>query len=760
MSPPVASLRPGYMIGSAPSGWLPFGGSMHCPACGTQGPTNARFCYSCGQSRPEGPTPAHLPDQDMLVVATVVTVMVSGTHVADGVPALLAALVATATEAEGLIVQQDLDRLVIAFGALDPRDDHAVLAVTTTLALQAIIESWQPESAGGDGLVRLGIHSGPVWAERRHGALAVAGTTLHHAWQLALQAKNRQILISEPTCRLVREQVHTAPVPQVLDRSIEAPIAVYELGARRLPSPPAWQTHSPLIGRQRECEQVRTMAAQLRGGHGGVIAITGEAGLGKSRLIAEAKHDLGDDAPSAWLEARAQAWATLRPNGLFADALAALFDVTGEPPLVIQARLAQHMHDRDHQVPCESELPYARRVALLAHLFGVPLSEPSDVGAVGDETALALAMFLRQEALHRNGLVLVFDDVQWADEVSLATLLSLMMMTSDIPLLIVLAYRTDVGLSKRLNTAANWFQEIVLSPLNSEEIRALITARLPAVHLSSGVTEELLVHTAGNPYYIEEVLKALVESGGLPSDGDMWMTTGRFSLPKTVREAAMGRLGNLTPPQRRSLQVASVIGRTFTAAMLRDLLVDAWQDLALAELTRSDLLVSIGDGRYVFRHNLTQEVAYATLTETERAHWHGAVAGWLERQHGHHLSEIVELLAWHYVRAGDGGRPQALGYLMKAAERAMQQGAPQTALHHWQDVLALGKDHFLPDAARARVLSQIGEAFLLTGQTDQAVGAYQAALVLLGSAEQAVVQRKPGADLATLEGAPNNVKNM
>jgi tetratricopeptide (TPR) repeat protein len=677
-----------------------------------------------------------------LAVGTALAVAASGFADANQAAEGLASLLNVASAAGGRLVQQEADRLLLVWGGPDPLEDHAAIATATALEMQTVIQRWLPETAAGTGQMRFGVHSGPLWVERRHGAVTLSGATLHHALQLAQLAKSGKVLISEPTCRLVREQVHTTPVPQVLDRTLEHQVAIYELGGRRLPKAPTWQSQASFVGRQPELEQLAALARQLQSGGGAVVGITGEAGLGKSRLVSELKRTLQDDGPTGWLEARAQAWSQQRPNGLFADAIATLFDVAGEAPLVVQARLAQHLHDRDHQVPEADGLSYARRVALLAHLFGVPLGEPTEVATVGEEMAAALVQFLRQEARQRHGLVLVLDDLQWADDVSLETLLVLLRGLDDVPLLVVLGYRTDVTLSKRLMSASPACQEIVLGQLSADETRALIAERLPQVHLSAGAMEQVLVHTSGNPYYIEEVLKALVETGGLAVESEVWVTTGRFSLPKTVREAALVRLEHLTAEQRLTLQVASVIGRSFTATMLRDLLREHWQDLALVELARADLVVPIGDGRYVFRHNLTQEMAYAMLPEPARALWHGGVARWLESHHGHQLSEIVELLSWHYVRAEPTDRPQALGYLLKAAERAMLQGAPLTALQHWDQVLRLGDDDLLPAAARARVLSQMGEVYLLTGETDAAVAAYQTALTLLGSTEPAIVQRK------------------
>jgi class 3 adenylate cyclase/tetratricopeptide (TPR) repeat protein len=728
---------------------------MSCHACGTQGPVNASFCFMCGAPLPDETPAVRLPDQDALAIGTALAVVTSGFPDPQDAPSGLAQLL-DATRSPGMrVVQQEADRMLLVWGGPEPCADHAALAVSAALEMQAIAQGWQPETAEGAGQMRFGVHSGPCWIERRHSSVTVSGATLHHAYQLAQLARPGKVLISEPTCRLVREQVHTTPLPQVLDRSLDAQVAIYELGGRRLPTPPAWQAQASYVGRGPERERLADLAGQLRDGCGAVAGITGEAGLGKTRLISELKRSLADT-PGGWLEARAQVWSQQRPNGLFADAIATLFDVNGEAPLVVQARLAQHLHDRDSQAPEPDGLPYARRVALLAHLFGVPLSEPDGVATVGSDTAAAIVQFLRQEARHRAGLVLVLDDLQWADDLSLDTLVTLLMSLDDVPLFVVLAYRTDVTLSQRLMNASPAYQEVVLAPLSADETRSLITARLPQVHLSPGAMAQVLVHTSGNPYYIEEVLKALVESGGLTVEDDVWVTTGRFSLPKTVRDAALGRLENLGPGQRAVLQVASVIGRSFTAQTLRDLMAVDWQDLALVELVRADLVVPIGDGRYIFRHNLTQEMAYATLDEADRQGWHAAVANWLEHHHGHQLHEIVELLAWHYVKAGTIGLPQALGYLLKAGERAMRQGAPATALQHWDHVLRLGDSALLPASARARVVSQMGELYLLTGQTDAAVAAYQEALALIGSAQQAVVHRKAA---GTAEGVLNNVNN-
>lgn len=719
---------------------------MHCPVCRITGPVNARFCFQCGQAL-DAPPPLPVAEPESLHVATVLAAQVIGLPADEAglVGACFRALAEAIGEHGGVVVDLAADRLVASFGLPLSAAAHAPQAALAALAMQARFEDDAGQFAdftGANLALRIALHSGAVWQDRRADGLVVSGETVAQTGALCQLARPSQILISETTHRLVREHVLCSPLAMALERHLDRPLSVYELGVPRQAGTVAEAHQQSLIGRQREMEQFLAFVQQSRDGRGMALGITGEAGLGKTRLIHELRTRLDGRAPH-WLDVRAQAWSQQRPNTIFIDVLSALLELApGEDPLVIQARLAQRLHDLDRQVPDDQALSYPRRVALLSHLFGVPLTDSAEATAVREETAVAVRQMLLQEARRVGHLVVAFDDMHWADPVSVKTLVGLLGVVAEAPLLLVIGYRSNVGVSERLRGATPHFHELLLEPLDRDETDALMIARLPHLHLSAGVRAQILDATQGNPYYIEEVLKALTENGGLSSDDEQWVTTARFSLPQTVRDLAATRLDGLGGHGKQVLQVASVLGRSFAAAALRDLLPAVAVDEVLTGLIHGDLIVSLGGGRHIFRHNLTQEVAYATLDEAEKAHWHGEAARWLERQRADRLADVLELLAWHYSRAGIGYRPQALGYLLRAAERAKQQGGVTAALDHWQQALALGTEALLPPEARARILSQMGEMYLLIGETDRALTAYQDALKLVGSARVPVVRRQ------------------
>lgn len=589
---------------------------------------------------------------------------------------LRATAVDVAREFGGLVNQAIGEEIVSLFGVPVAHDDDDLRAVRAAVELHARVAAWSGVSAPADaGLsIQSGLHIGPVVARRLHEGprrYDVAGAPATLAARLAAMAPRHGILVSPEAQRLVGPYMRTERcAPIVLDPHV-GPVAPWQvLGESGIATRLEASTRAgltPYVGRQSELSLLLSHATGTASGSGGVFAVVGEAGAGKSRLLYELHEQLRAAADVRVLRARCHAYGDSVPYGVFVQILGAMLDLRaplGNADAVI-ARIRALDASLEPFLPLLLHLLSVRseRHALPKHLHGEHL-----------QSALLDALATMIGTLARRGPVsILIEDWHWADTGSRAALLRIAELVGALPLVLILTSRMEPGnhewpaRTTRLHLARLAFGESV----------AIMQSVLGVRKVSEGLARHLDDRAGGNPFFIEQLCAALLERGALTisaEEAGADSTDETLSLPDTVQGVIRARLDNLEISALETLRVASVIGWDFDHALLAEA-VPAHIDLgpALAALEAAGLIRQIAVAptiAYRFTHALTQEVCYDTLVGHQRKNLHGAIGRALASAHARRVDDKAALLAYHFGRAEEW--PAAIRFGRRAAERAIE----------------------------------------------------------------------------------------
>jgi predicted ATPase/DNA-binding SARP family transcriptional activator len=584
--------------------------------------------------------------------------------------------------------------------AFDPGESAAELAI------RAALETREMANQAGFS-PRFGISTGEAILSRASAgggaAFDLVGSVVDQAVGLARQATAGQIVVDESTCRSADRVVSFSPHPASRDGETEhAPFYLVD-GLRREPQPVGrlGGLRAELIGRERERTQLQGALGQAVQGRGQMVSLIGEAGVGKSRLIAELREiALVPDATGVvplWLEGRCLELDTAPSYAPFLDILHTyLAWGARETEGRRRERIASVLQD----LAASGRLTAARAEemgALLARLFALRWSEAwtqrlerTEADQVQQDTFLAirdLILALTQQ----QPVVLVFEDLHWADDLSLDLISLLMEDLAHSPLLLVCAYRPErEHRCRHLGTIAaqkcgEAYTELNLRELSGGQGRQLLSALTGIKALPPTLVDAVLERTRGNPFFIEEIVRSLVDAGIVYREGNRWRVRESvlaLSVPESVQSVLLSRLGRLAGELQHVLQVASVIGRVFERRVLaRAIDTDVALDRALWELEDRTLVYqerTIPEVEYSFKHVLTQEAVYRSIVRQRREAMHRCVAGAIEDLYGEALAEHYEELAYHYERAGEVS--QATAYLLQAGEKAVRNHANEAAI--------------------------------------------------------------------------------
>jgi DNA-binding CsgD family transcriptional regulator len=473
-----------------------------------------------------------------------------------------------------------------------------------------------------------------------------------------------------------------------------------------------------LVGRAAHVAAFAGVLERAAGGAGGVVLVSGEAGIGKSRLVATAAG-----------EARERGFLVLQGTCFEADRslpYAPLLDLARTFALAHSPAVARHVLE-----PAAPEL-----LALAPDLAAVfpDRVEGARSDADLDEQRVAHAaarMFARLAGT--QPLLVVLEDVHWADRSSYDLILHLARLIPAHPIVLAVTYRSDevgpqlarclAGLD-RVRTAA----ELALARLTRDEVAAMVEAILGGGAAARvGLVERIHRWTDGNPFFVEEVLGSLAAAGRLGDDaGAPLDVLERVPVPRSATDAVRRRLDRLDEPTRRVAAVAAVAGRRFDFAVLRELTGHDAAGLLrhIERLIEEQLVVEESTERFAFRHALTREAVYAGLLARERAALHGRVAAAIEAVHGADAGARVEDLAHHTFEAGEWAR--ALEFGRRAGERALAVHAPAEALAHLVRALEAARRAGVEPSAALHLAR--GRAWETLGELDRARADFDAAL--------------------------------
>ena len=700
---------------------------MNCPRCQTDNPDGARFCLNCGNQLE---APARVEGERKYVTVLFADVVDSTglgerldpEQVAEIMNGAFAFLNASVKKYEGTVARLLGDAILAFFGAPVAHEDDAERAVRAGLDIQAAAREYEEavkRSYGVDFAVRVGINTGlavlaTVGDEIRTEYTAMGDTT-NIAARLQSAAVPGTVLISADTYHLVKQLFEFKPRGATRVRGKSTPIETYEvLAPRDVPGKVRGLEGltSPLVGRAAEFRLVYDGLENVREGEGALVAVVGEAGLGKSRLLAEVRKSVTDDPrpPVDWLEGRALSYeqaVTYYPwRQVLRQAIGAR---EGEAPEVVREKLQR---DPGSVALPEDDRQYLEVVLSVEGDATLKAAATLEGDALVEHITATIRGYLRARAGLRP-TVIVFDDLHWADTASLDLLLNVADLVEEVPLLIVCLLRPDkeapswATMEKVRGELETRYSEISLDPLDAVHSQELLGNLLYIEDLPESVRNLILNKAEGNPFFVEEVIRALIDSEYIVQENNHWRATREIinvSIPDTLTGVLSARIDRLPESTKHVAQTAAVLGRIFAQRALMATCAAApppekIEDVEphLGVLTYEELVrerVHDPELEYIFKHALTQEAAYELLLIRRRKELHRRAGEALERLYPERQDELAPVLAYHFRHAEDWQR--TADYAIRAGAQATKVYAMSEALEHYEHAYeALTK---LPDA--------------------------------------------------------------
>jgi class 3 adenylate cyclase/tetratricopeptide (TPR) repeat protein len=701
---------------------------VQCARCQHDNAPTAKFCAECGArlaaltetSRVDVPgtyTPAHLASKilsarDRLAgerkQVTVLFADLKGSLelLADRDPEDARALLDTVLERmmeavhryEGTVNQVMGDGIMALFGAPVAHEDHAVRACYAALRMHRAMAKGADDvrrRLGVDVQIRVGINSGEVVVRSIDNDLqmdySAVGQTTHLAARMEQLARPGTTLITGATHRLAERLIDAVPQGPMPTKGLHDPVDVWEL-RRATPvtsslGAVAGRARSAMLGRAGELATLERLLRRARDGRGQMVTLTGEPGVGKSRLIWELTRVAATD---GWQmhEVACVSYGVLTPYLPVRNLLTKYFEVEdGDGARRIREKVATRMVALDTRL--------ASDVSAILALGNVANDDPEwqalDPTMRRQRILKAVRELLLAES-RRMPLLLVVENLQWADSETHALIEQLTGAFADARVLVLVSTRPE---HRRDWSSTAEALEIRLDALPSDSARALADMILGDAPELAPLKRRLIAHTAGNPFFFEEIVQALVETRTLTGERGQYRLgkpVESIQIPDRVQAVLAARIDRLSRHGKSCLQAGAAIGADVPVALLQavadtpaDDLLRALADLEAADFLRASALVP--DLAYSFKHAITQDVAYATLLKDQRRALHARIVDALETSYpGDRRAEHVERLGYHALRAEAWAK--AVAYLCDAGERAVARSANREAVAFYEDALS------------------------------------------------------------------------
>ncbi len=752
----------------------------HCPSCETTLPANAQYCFSCGSPQEDFLTEESQSRLQVLQRSTprglqekvrAAKEQVEGER--KPVTILFADIVGSTAKAEmmdpedwseiltgahqrvadaiyqyeGTIAQLLGDGVLAFFGAPIAHEDDPIRATLAALTLQDnILDYAHLISAGADDFqMRVGINSGTVVIGNigtdLHMEYLAVGDTVNLAARLQSAADPGTILISEETYKRIGSSFEVIDIGSIEVKGKSDPVPAYRLlsalsGAREDRGIPGLR--SPLIGRGVELTKLHEMVERVRAGVGGVAGVIGDAGIGKSRLIADLKDSISNDG-IAWVEGGCFSYGSSTPYHLWMNVF---HDLVGKEtvshPTEERDRLRHFLMET-----CPDQA--VKTYPFLTTLLSLPLDGEADAMIRDLEgEALKTGIFQAVETVfeciaENQPLVLICEDIHWADATSLELVQQLLALPSRVSILLICVLRPEKDhRSWELweNIAASsppHLLQLWLEPLPDLDCQEFIQTLLPGTEGLEKLEKRVLDQAEGNPFYIEEIIRTLIDTKVLVAggDGEGWRLTKEIReipIPNTLQGILLARMDRLFDEARRVLQVAAVIGRRFEPGLMGELtpFPESIREECYKTLEDKEFIhysEKEGKKEWVFKHALTQEVAYETLLKRSRRELHGRVGESLEAIHGESLEEEIERLADHFY-LGEVWE-KAWTYNTRAGRKAKNRFANHEAITFFENSCEISVH--LPQIQP----HDLAEVYLLIGEVLSGINQYEGAIVEL-----------------------------
>jgi len=585
------------------------------------------------------------------------------------------------------------DAVMAVFGAPIAREDDPHRAITAALAIKTNIASENDTLEREYGVrlnLRIGINTGEVIAGilegGMEGAYTVTGDTVNTAQRFESAAPTNEILVGQATYQLARRSFVFEQLAPLTLKGKKDPVPAYRVRFAERRAIPR-DERAPFVGRTAELALLQQAFAEARAGRGQVVHVHGEAGVGKSRLMQEFFASLPRDATRLW--PRCTSYEMETPYALVADMIRRAFRIQrGEEDSVAASTLTAGLAARS--LPTEGAI-----VSVLLEVLGYGARSALDPEKKRRLLASILDRFVDTES-RRNTLVVVLEDVHWIDGPSAALFREI------VPAVIA---RGCLFVSNSRDASVPWEATVVpVDPLREDAATEMLDRASP-IALDPATRASVLERTAGNPFFIEEVVRGLGTR-----------TTG--TVPETVQELLQARLDRLGPAAKRVAQRAAVVGRTFSTRLLEELLRNEPLEPALAELEADGFVMQravVPERLYMFRHALMQEAAYQVQLLSQRKALHGDVGTAIEALYAGRLGEFVDPLAFHFGRSDNDDK--AVTWLSSAGDRAAALFANDEALGQYRSALARARANEIASG----ILERMGDVQTRMGRYDDAL---------------------------------------
>jgi class 3 adenylate cyclase/tetratricopeptide (TPR) repeat protein len=706
-----------------------------CGNCGSAVSPAAIFCAQCGSplkpaddsrfASPKSYTPQHLADKILAARATVDGERKQVTVLFADIKGSMELFAARDPEAAQKIFDPVLERMIEAvhhyegtvnrvmgdgimalFGAPIANEDHAVRACYAALRMQETVKQYAEDvqrTQGVEVTIRVGLNSGEIVVcgigNDLHLEYTVVGQTANLAARLEQMAKPGSVLTAADTLQLAEGYIAMEPLGPVSVKGLPHPVQVYEVTgvgeARTRLQVSAGRGLTRFVGRDVELEQLHRVQQLADQGHGQVVAIVGEAGVGKSRLVHEFVHSR-HTADWLILESGSVSYGRATPYLPVIGLLKNYFKINAQDSTqLIRKKVGERILALDRSL--QDAIP-----PVLDLLDALDENDPFrslDLVRRRQYTYQAVVQLLLSES-RVQPFVVVFEDLHWNDPLSLGLLSELVVALQDARLLLVVSYR-PTGYSDEWRNRPN-YRQVRLDPLASEGLAQFLEALLGSDPTLATLKSFLVGRASGNPFFAEEIVRGLVATGMLEGAHGSYRLARPFSgveIPPTVQAVLAARVDALPPADKHLLQEAAVIGHDVPFALLRaisgltaDQLRSLLDNLQAAEFLYSSRLFP--ELEYTFKHALTHGVTYSGLLHERRRKIHARVANATETLYADRLNEQVERLAYHTVQ-GDL-KEKAVHYLRQAGAKAAGRSAVAAARSWFEQALDVLKS--LPES--------------------------------------------------------------
>ncbi|PQP35460.1 guanylate cyclase [Desulfobacteraceae bacterium SEEP-SAG9] len=696
---------------------------LTCPSCGTPYQQDSLFCDDCGHnlkepkeahpidySEPQSYTPKFLADKILTTRSSIegerklVTVLFADVanytsfsekldpeevhQIMDG---CFKILMDEIHRYEGTINQFTGDGVMALFGAPVAHEDHAQRACHSALSIQKSFEDYNykiDKDFGVDFIIRLGINSGPVIVgsigdDLRMDYTAVGDTT-NLAARMESVAEPGSILVSVNTHKLVTYFFEFEPLGQIQVKGKDQPQEAYKLtratDVETRMEASLFRGLTELVGRQPEMEILHTAWQRVKSSEGRVVDVVGEAGVGKSRLIYEFQKTISE-------EATILTGACIH-YGRSINFLPVI-DVVRAAFGIKEGMSEQEAGQRIEEIAAEG---LASMIPFYCNLLSLKTDDPKFNALDPEgrkfgtfEAVKDLLVNLSEE----KPLVVFLEDIHWMDKISEEFFNFFTHSIHGLPIMMIAAYRPE---GEPPWTKGAHYRQLGLETLSAKSSVRLVRNILGDLELDPNLEEKIVTKTGGNPFFVEEMVRELLERGDVVQEGDRYVSRrpiDQLDIPSSVQGVLAARMDRLSEDLKRTMQVASVIGRDFAYKILRSI-------MQLGDELRTHLTSLVGievlyekalypELEYIFKHALTQEVAYESLLKQRRREIHGRIARAIEELYADRLEQHYELLAYHWELSDSPDR--SIEYLVLAGEKSYRSQAAHTAVDFYTRAL-------------------------------------------------------------------------